>query len=37
MAQAIRHRGPDDGGVYADGPVGHAFRTHTDTETVVQA
>ena len=22
MADAIRHRGPDDGGVYVDGPVG---------------
>src|SRR4051812_27891849 len=26
MADAIAHRGPDDGGVYADGPVGLAHR-----------
>src|SRR4051812_31302912 len=85
MADAIRHRGPDDGGVHAEGPVGlahrrlsivdlsaaghqplcnadgsvwvsfngeifnyvelrreleargHVFRSHSDTETIVQA
>ena len=26
MAQSIGHRGPDDSGIYGDGPVGFGFR-----------